>query len=36
MPILFYSTEVRPDIVLEKDGKLLIFDAKFKGMNAGS
>lgn len=30
-----YSHNFRPDIVLEKDGKLLIFDAKFKGKRDG-
>ena len=30
-----YSHNFRPDIVIEKDGRLLIFDAKFKGKRGG-
>jgi hypothetical protein len=30
-----YSNNFRPDIVLEKNGNLLIFDAKFKGQQTG-
>ena len=28
----FFNREIRPDIVMEKDGKIVVFDAKFKKM----